>query len=263
MVSDAIAAFAAGPISPPQKTLDVARHMIESTVVRALAQEHAEQVTIALDVALALKTPPHAAVLGRSERLSAQWAAFVNAMASRAAVVPAVLALAEPADARGRELVEAVIVGTEAGLRLAESVAPDHADRGWDTAGTIAHLSSVLAAGRLIGLDVSRMRNALGIAATQTAGLWAAFGTMTQSYHLAKASADGVEAALLAQAGFTGPAQPIEGRRGFAALLSRRFVPETVVRDLGKHYIMDHTTLDDGEKPDARAREVLRRYALA
>lgn len=263
MLADAIAAFAAGPISPSQKTLGVARHMIEATVVRALAHAHAEPVVIALDAALTLKTPAQAGVLGRSERLSAQWTAFVNAMASHAAIVPAVLALSEPADANGRDLLEAVIVGTEVGLRIAESVAPDHADRGWDTAGTIAHLSTVLAAGRIIGLDAAQMRNALGIAATQTAGLWAAFGTMTQTYHLAKAAADGVEAALLAQAGFTGPAQPIEGRRGFAALLSRRFAPETITRDLGKHYIMDHTSLDDGEKPDARARDVLSRYALA
>ncbi len=263
MVTEEIAAFAAGPISPSRNTLYVARRMIETSVARALAQSNAAPVAIALEAALMLETPPQAEVLGLDVRLSAQWAAFVNAMAAHAAVVPAVLALSEPSDARGEELLEAVIVGTEGGLRIAASVAPDHTDRGWDTAGTIAHFSTVLAAGRIVGLDAAQMRNALGITATQAAGLWAAFGTMTQTYHLAKAAADGIEAALLAQAGFTGPAQPIEGRRGFAALLARRFHPDEITSGLGSQYKMDHTTLHDDAPSDARVGEVLARYALA
>jgi 2-methylcitrate dehydratase PrpD len=263
MVSDAIAAFAAGPLSPGQKTLDVARRMVEGSVARALANRDERAVSLALEVALALGTPPHAAVLGRSERLSMQWAAFVNAMSAHAAVVPAVLAVAERTGARGTALLEAVIVGTEGGLRIAESVAPDHTDRGWDTAGTLAHFSAVLACGRILGLDAAQMRNALGIAATQAAGLWAAFGTMTQTYHLAKAAADGVEAALLARAGFTGPAAPIEGRRGFAALLARRFQPAAIEQGLGTQFKMDNTTLHDAIRRSAPVGDVLARYALA
>ncbi|HXP94465.1 MAG TPA: MmgE/PrpD family protein [Candidatus Binatia bacterium] len=263
VVTEALAAFAAGPISPSRTTLDVARHLIETSVARALAQSNGASVKIALEAAQTFGTPPQSKVLGHDVRLSAQWAAFVNAMAAHAAVVPAVLALSEPADVRGEELLEAVIVGTEGGLRIAESVAPDHTDRGWDTAGTIAHFSTVLAAGRIVGLDAAQMRNALGIAATQAAGLWAAFGTMTQTYHLAKAAADGVEAALLGQAGFTGPAQPIEGRRGFAALLARRFRPDEITSGLGSQFKMDHTAVHDDAPRDARLRDELARYALA
>jgi 2-methylcitrate dehydratase PrpD len=56
----------------------------------------------------------------------------------------------------------------------------------------------------------------MGIAAVEAAGLQEALGTMTKSFHPGKAAADGVEAALLAGRGFTGPEAPIEGRRGFA-----------------------------------------------
>src|SRR5579875_2033785 len=118
MLSDAVADFAAGPLTPSQKACDVARAMIAAA--------------IALETVLTLETPPEASIFGRNERVSAQWAAFVNALAGQAAIVPAVLALAETAGLRNTRLIEAVIVGTEIDLRLTESVAPDHTDRGWD-----------------------------------------------------------------------------------------------------------------------------------
>ncbi|GEM_PF-1026432 len=262
MLSDAVADFAAGPLTPSQKACDVARAMIAAAIDRAIAHSNSRPVAIALETVLTLETPPEASIFGRNERVSAQWAAFVNALAGQAAIVPAVLALAETAGLRNTRLIEAVIVGTEIDLRLTESVAPDHTDRGWDPAGTIAHVGAVLGAGRVLGLDAARMRHALGIAATQSAGLWAAFGTMTQTYHLAKAAADGVEAALLAHAGFTGPAAPIEGRRGFAALLAGRFRPEVVTDRLGTVFKLDQTAIESfPEHPGVR--DVLARYALA
>jgi 2-methylcitrate dehydratase PrpD len=261
-VSDLLAGFASSPLSAPAKAFDVARRLIETSVARAIAAAYGPAVRIALDAVLPLGTPPQARVLGRDEQLSAQWTAFVNGIAAHAAIVPSVLALAEHTGAQGDAILEAVIVGTEADLRLSEAVAPDHTDRGWDPAGTTAHVGAVLAAGRILQLDAARMRNALGIAATQSAGLWAAFGTMTQAYHLGKAAADAIEAALLARSGFSGPAQPIEGRRGFVALLARRFHPELVADGLGDRYLMEHTTLHEGVGRGA-VRDVLARFALA
>jgi 2-methylcitrate dehydratase PrpD len=60
----------------------------------------------------------------------------------------------------------------------------------------------------------------LSVASTQAAGHTKQLGSHTKSLHAGKAAADGVEAALLAQNGFTGPSQPIEGRRGMAALMA-------------------------------------------
>jgi 2-methylcitrate dehydratase PrpD len=242
-ISEALAAFASAPHSFPAKTFEVARRLIASSLERARARSHDAAVEIALEAVLPLGTPPHAGIAGRSERVGVQWSAFVNGIAAHEAIVPATLALAERFGAGEDAVLEAVIVGTEADLRLADALAPDHADRGWDPAGTIGHVGAVLAAGRIIGLDAARMRNALGIASTQAAGLWSAFGTMTQAYHFGKAAADGVESALLAQAGFTGPAQPLEGRRGFVALLGGRFHSAAVTADLGQRYLMEHTAL--------------------
>lgn len=260
-VSDALVAFSIGPLTPSPKTRAVAEYMIAGFVGRALANARSEPVEIAVERVGGFETPPQAAIFGRSERMSAQWAAFVNGISAHAAIVPAVLALAERNGVAGALLVDAVIVGTEAVLRLEQSIAPEHTDRGWDPSGTVAHVGAVLAAGRVLSLDATQQRNALGIAATQAAGLWAAHGTMTQAYHLGKAAADAVEAALLAQAGFTGPAAPIEGRRGFVALLAGRFQAERIISGLGTHFEIDHTTLAQA-RPGANVREVLARYSL-
>lgn len=247
-VTDALVAFACDPGTPPQHALDSARETITASIARGVAAAHDAASEIALSAILPLNTPPQASLLGRSERLSAQWTAFVNGISAHAGVVAAVLALGEREHASGRAVLEAVVIGIEANLRIAESIAPDHADRGWDPGGTIAPLGSALACGRILRLNPEQMRYALGIAATQSAGLWCAFGTMTHAFHLGRAAADGVEAALLAQAGFTGPAAPIEGRRGFAALLARRFHPETILRDLGTRYLSERTA--GGEEPE-------------
>lgn len=260
-VSDALVAFSIGPLNPSPKTRAVAEHMIAGFVGRALTNARSEAVEIALERVGAFETPPQATIFGRNERMSAQWAAFVNGISAHAAIVPAVLALAERNHVGGAALIDAVIVGTEAVLRLEESIAPDHTDRGWDPSGTVAHVGAALAAGRVAGLDAAQQRHALGIAATQAAGLWAAHGTMTEAYHLGKAAADAVEAVLLAQAGFTGPAAPIEGRRGFVALLAHRFHAERIMSGLGTQFEMDHTSLSQTQ-PAANVREILSRYSL-
>ncbi|GAH84980.1 unnamed protein product, partial [marine sediment metagenome] len=56
----------------------------------------------------------------------------------------------------------------------------------------------------------------LGIAASLAGGLRQNFGTMTKPLHAGKAAANGIQAALLAQAGFTADDSIIEAPLGFA-----------------------------------------------
>jgi 2-methylcitrate dehydratase PrpD len=58
----------------------------------------------------------------------------------------------------------------------------------------------------------------VGVCATQAAGLRAAVGTEAGPLQAGKAAFNAVEAALLAREGFTGPAEPLDGRRGLFAL---------------------------------------------
>ncbi|HEX9040325.1 MAG TPA: MmgE/PrpD family protein [Trebonia sp.] len=113
----------------------------------------------------------------------------------------------------------AVTVAIAAGLDAAALVESRLA--GWDgwSSGTVAvAIGAGVTAGLLLGLDEPRLRAAIGICATQAAGLRAAAGTDAFPLQVGKAAFNGVEAALLAQAGLTGPGEPLDGRRGLFAL---------------------------------------------
>jgi MmgE/PrpD N-terminal domain len=89
---------------------------------------------------------------------------------------------------------------------------------GWSPGTVAATIGAGVTAGLLLGLTGPRLRAAIGIGATQASGLAAAEGTQALALQVGKAAFNGVEAALLARAGLTAPAEPLDGRRGLFAL---------------------------------------------
>ena len=92
---------------------------------------------------------------------------------------------------------------------------------GWSSGSVAAAIGASVTAGLLLGLTQAQLRAALGISATQAAGLAAAEGTPAFAVQVGKAAFNGVEAALLARAGLTAPDEPLDGRRGLFALFGR------------------------------------------
>src|SRR5439155_26019714 len=103
----------------------------------------------------------------------------------------------------GRDLLATHAVAYEVGARASLALYPDRYDAGWHMTGTTGTLGAAVAAGRLLGLDASRLGHALGLAATQAAGHREQFGAMAKSLHAGKAASNGVLAALLAARGYT------------------------------------------------------------
>lgn len=89
---------------------------------------------------------------------------------------------------------------------------------GWSSGTVAAAVGAGVTSGLLLGLSEPQLRAAVGICATQAAGLRAAAGTDAFPLQVGKAAFNGVEAALLARAGLTAPAEPLDGRRGLFAL---------------------------------------------
>ena len=77
---------------------------------------------------------------------------------------------------------------------------------------------------------------AMGIAGTQASGVREVFGSMTKLFHAGRAAQNGVLAALLARSGFTSTTAILEGRRGFAAVLSSSHDLSTVTAGLGNDW---------------------------
>jgi MmgE/PrpD N-terminal domain len=112
------------------------------------------------------------------------------------------------AGARAAALVESRLAG------LADPV-------GWSIPAVSAVIGAGLAAGLMLRLTPDRLRPALGICATQAAGLCAAATTDAGPLQAGKAAFNAVEAAQLARLGFTSSGEPLDGRRALFALFAR------------------------------------------
>jgi 2-methylcitrate dehydratase PrpD len=131
--------------------------------------------------------PATASVLGRGERLDPLHASLMNGISSHvydyddttpknyshpsSPVASALFAYASVHPVRGRNFVEAFILGFEAESRVANAVYPAHYDVGWHITGTSGVFGAATAIGKLLGLPVQQMVWAIGLAATQAAGL--------------------------------------------------------------------------------------------
>ncbi len=195
--------------------------------------------------------PAQAQLLGRREKADVLRAALINGISSHvldfddtharlvhvsAPVWPALLAYGEWRGVSGKDLIHAFVLGVEVEIRVGLSVFPEHYDKGYHITGTAGVFGAAAAMGKLLHLSEQQGVWALGIAATQAAGLREMFGSMCKSFHPGSAAHNGLAAALMAQQNFTSAASGIEGKRGFGRVMSSRFDAATITADLGKTY---------------------------
>jgi 2-methylcitrate dehydratase PrpD len=140
-----------------------------------------------------------------------------------ACVAPATMLLAETLGSGGRETLAAFVAGTEVACSLGGMCEEGHYEAGFHATGTMGTFGAAAAAARLMGLDAHKTAMALGIAASQAAGLKVNFGTMTKPFHAGKAAMNGLLGARLAARGFTASDAAIEGAHGFAQAQSPGF----------------------------------------
>jgi 2-methylcitrate dehydratase PrpD len=132
-----------------------------------------------------------------------------------APALPPVLALAERDNRSGRDLVTAYQVAVEVETKLSEAINPRHYDDGFHSTATIGAIAAAAGASRMLGLNVEQTRRALGIGASQSAGLRENFGTMTKPFHPGRSAESGIIAADFAKLGWTATPIVLEARRGF------------------------------------------------
>jgi 2-methylcitrate dehydratase PrpD len=202
--------------------------------------------------ALSPFSPAQATIIGRRERMDTLHTSLVNGISSHVLdyddthlrtvihpagpVVPALLALAEHRPMTGRDFVNAMVVGVETECRIGNAVYPAHYDRGWHITGTAGVFGAAAAAGKMLGLSEQQMVWAFGLAATQPVGLREMFGSMTKSFHPGRAAQNGLTAALLASKNFTSTDVGIEGKSGWANVLSTTRDYKQITEKLGESY---------------------------
>ncbi|MBO0821566.1 MAG: MmgE/PrpD family protein, partial [Nocardiopsaceae bacterium] len=214
-----------------ENVLERARHAVLDWLGVTIAGAQRPSARAAQRVLAAEGGSPAARVIGGPARQTARQAALAGGIAAHAmdfddmglgghpsaSVLPAVFALADELDTGGLAAIQGMLHGYEA-MRLVSAACGDVSyDRGYHATGTFGAFGAAMGAGRVLELDPPRLRQALGIAGTQSSGLRASFGTMAKHLNAGNAAAIGVLSARLAEAGYTGPADVIEAPQGFAA----------------------------------------------
>jgi 2-methylcitrate dehydratase len=219
----------------PEAVHEVKRRFIDSFAT-AIGAMPAEAYHVAKQCALRVSGTPGASILGGG-RSSPEWATFVNGLLIRyldfndtylskepahpSDNLAAVLGAGEAAGAGGRELITAAVLAYEIQCRFCDAASlrkhgVDHV--------TYGAISSAVAAGKLMGLDETKLSHAVGIAGVCNVAL-----RQTRSGELsewkgcafANAARNGVFAATLAGEGLSGPAPIFEGDLGFFRLVTR------------------------------------------
>jgi 2-methylcitrate dehydratase PrpD len=217
----------------PEEVRHSARRHLFDTIGVMIAGAAGAVATRAESVIASVRPAGNIPVPGRARRADLLDAAFLGGTAAHGielddgyrhgsahcgcVVVPAALAVAYERRASGRALIEAMVAGYETNISLARACAPDLRQRGFHPTSAVGPFGAAMAAGKLRGLTAQQFANALGIAASSAAGLFAFVngGADIKRLHAGHASREGLQAALLAEQGVEGPPQVIEARDGF------------------------------------------------
>lgn len=164
-----------------------------------------------------------------------------------AVVVPAALTLGEAEMISGKDLLVAVVCGYEIMLRVGAGIgAASHRNRGWHATGTCGTFGAAAAAGKILGLGARQLLWAIGLAGTQSSGLWAftADGAENKKFHAGRAAESGILAAVLAGAGMSGPGHILEAEDGgLYPATSDNYRLEAVTEELGRRFLISEVSV--------------------
>jgi 2-methylcitrate dehydratase PrpD len=202
----------------PQRTREYCKNLLLDALACAVAGHQGEETHQLAALASSLAQSNESSVIG-GDRLSLLGATMLNGFLVTAVtmcdihrstlthvtpeVMPPALAIAERDGLSGRDLLVAIAIGCEVTTRIGLGL--DFAEarkRGWHGPGVIGPFGSAAAVGRLLGLDTATMAKAFGLAGSQSAGTFAAWGTPTVKFHQCRGALSGLMAALLAQQDF-------------------------------------------------------------
>ena len=252
--------------SLPERVVRRAKEAIIDGTGVVLSGYQSDCATLVRSYISSLGLHGNATVIGEGKTLPAEYAALANGVAGPALdfddtqipslpdrvygllthpttpVLAAALPTAEETGASGPELLAAFCAGVEVACKMAEAINPHHYKNGFHSTGTIGIFGAAAAAAKLYGLDAETTCHALGIAASKSSGIRAAFGTMTKPYHAGSAAEGGVVAAKLAQMGYKTAPDALDGPWGYFQVAGGGVEAEAIRNKLGN----PHSLVDPG-----------------
>lgn len=217
---------------PKEVIREVKRYLYDS-IGCAYGGYHTKDVKIIYDIYKEMGGKGEATVIGFGDKLPAVNTTLINSLMIRALdfndiywkedpshpsdIIPAALSVGEMVEASMKEIITAIVIAYEFEQRLCEFATPGIRERKWHHA-TLTQFVSPIVAGKMLGLNVDQMVNAIGISGSHnhTIGCPTA-GKLTMMKNTVDPMAvqSGVFAAMMAQRGYTGTEAVFEGKEGF------------------------------------------------
>src|SRR6266852_5162685 len=257
-----LAAFAASLTyeAIPEQVRDCCKDLLLDALACAVAGHAGEETHQLAALSSALAQSRESTVIG-GDRLSLAGATMLNGYLITAVticdahrptmthvtpeVVPPALAIAERDALSGRDLLVALAAGFEVTTRI--GIGADFAEfraRGWHGPGIFGPFGAAAAVGRLLRFDAETMARAFGLAGSQAAGTFAAWGTPTVKFHQCRGALSGLMAALLAEQKFVATREFLTAKDGgLYNSYSNGGKPEAVTADLGKRWELEQIAL--------------------
>lgn len=217
----------------PQEVVHEVKRYLFDSIGCAYGAYNTKDVRIIYDLCKEMGGKEEATIIGFGDKLPAVNAALVNSLMIRSLdfndiywkedpshpsdIIPAALSTAERVGVTMKDVITAIVLAYEFEQRLCEFAVPGIRERKWHHA-TLTQFVSPIVAGKILGLTVDQMVNAIGIAGSHshTIGCPTA-GKLTMMKNTVDPMAvqAGVFAALMAQKGYSGTEAVFEGKEGF------------------------------------------------
>jgi 2-methylcitrate dehydratase PrpD len=240
-----------------ENALSQAKMHLLDTIGAGLAAVSTPVAAIAFDYCKRMGDSQEVSIWGTNEKASAPMAAFTNGLLAHAldfddwdaylraghpssVITAAALAIGESIGASGKDLLKAFVLGIEVLTQMAAGT-PELHKRGFHSTPVWGSIGAVIASASLLRLNPEKIQAGIGVAASGAAGIQRQQGSMVKPFHAGNAARNGVEAALLAQQGFTADQNIIEAPRGFCDTF---FGPgtcdyEKMLRGMGEPYFLE------------------------
>ncbi len=238
----------------PRAVIDEAKRYLYDSIGCAYGAYHTKDVGIMRSICVDMGGKPEATLIGFGDKLPGVNAALVNSLMIRALdfndiywkedpshpsdLIPTAVAAGEMVDASMKEVLVGIVLAYEFEQRLCEFAVPGIRERKWHHA-TLTQFVSPLVAGKLLGLTVDQIVNAIGINGchNHTIGCPTA-GQLTMMKNTVDpmAAASGIFAAMMAARGYTGTELVFEGKEGFMQVFGPDWAVAKLIGDLGKDF---------------------------
>ncbi len=217
----------------PDKVVDSVKRFLYDSIGCAFGAYKTKDVNIIRDIYKEMGGRPESTVIGFGDKMPVVNSTFINSLMIRALdfndiywkedpshpsdLIPAALSTGELVNASMKDVITAIVLGYEFEQRLCEFAVPGIRERKWHHAALTQFVSPIVA-GKVLGLTVDQMVNAIGINGSHNYAIGCPTAgklTMMKNTVDPMAVQSGVFAALIAKKGYTGTEAVFEGKEGF------------------------------------------------